>query len=585
MESVTHTGIRPMTPAYAAPEQVRGESISAATDVYQFGILAYEVLTAHRPFEADAGSWFEMERAVLEKTPPRPSAAVVSEEPRTAACATEHIRPEAAGEARRLSGDRLRDQLRGDLDAIVMKALRKVPSRRYASAEAFVADIERYVEERPVEARSITPAYRLRKFIQRHQAGVAASAAFVVLVAGFVVTLLWQQRQMAEQRDRAQQEAQKAEEVSTFLMDLFEANDPSAAQGDTITARELLRRGLRRAEALEDQPAVRAQMLNVIGGIHRKQGRYPKAESLFSEALSLHRQMDARRIDIASSLSNLGHVLYLRGEDRDADSLLREALQIQQAELPAHRAERAEMLTRHGLALHDLGKYEQSEQRHREALRLFRAVHDSPHPDIAQVLNNLAMVLHDQDRLEEAERIYRKTLAMQNELLSAPHPDIAGTINNIGYVLRAQDEHARAEDRFRQVLRMDRALYGGTHPYLAYDHHNVARAMMQRGQHADAIPLLRQSASICREHLPDTRRLLISTHQRLGRSLITVDEYARAEASLQRALKLHRKEESRDAKSRRTLLNDFVRLYEAWGKPQQVADLRERLADMEGTAS
>jgi tetratricopeptide (TPR) repeat protein len=109
--------------------------------------------------------------------------------------------------------------------------------------------------------------------------------------------------------------------------------------------------------------------------------------------------------------------------------------------------------------------------------------------------------------------------------------------------------------------------------------------MMQRGQHADAIPLLRQSASICREHLPDTRRLLISTHQRLGRSLIAIDEYARAESSLQTALKLHRKEESRDEKSRRTLLNDFVRLYEAWGKPQQAADVRKRLADMEGAGS
>jgi len=169
MASITHTGICPMTPAYAAPEQMRGESISAATDVYQFGILAYEVLTGHRPFEADAGSWFEMERAVVEKTPPRPSA-VVSEGPRTAASATERVQSEAAETSGRTSVGRLQDQLRGDLDAIVMKALRKAPDRRYASAEAFVADIERYLEERPVEARSITPAYRLRKFM-RHNHG------------------------------------------------------------------------------------------------------------------------------------------------------------------------------------------------------------------------------------------------------------------------------------------------------------------------------------------------------------------------------------------------------------------------------
>jgi serine/threonine-protein kinase len=414
---------------------------------------------------------------------------------------------------------------------------------------------------------------------------VAASAAFIVLVASFMVTLLWQQRQTARQRDRAQQEAEKAEEVSTFLMDLFEANDPSEAKGDTITAQALLRRGVERAGALEGQPEVQAQMLNVIGGIYRKQGRYPKAESLFSEALSLYRRTGARRADIAASLSNLGHVLYLRGEDRHADSLLQEALRIQQATLPARQAERAEMLTRHGLVLHDLGKYEQSEQRHRRALRLFRAAHDRPHPDVAQTLNNLAMVLHDQDRLEEAEQLYRETLAMQNELLDAPHPDIAGTINNLGYVLRAQDEHVEAEDFFRQVLRMDRALYDGTHPYLAYDYHNVARAMVQRGQHADAIPLLRRSASVCREHLPDTRRLLISTHQRLGRSFIAVEEYARAESSLQKALKLQRKEGSLNDEAGRTLLDDLVRLYEAWSRPQKAADVRKRLAEIEGAAS
>ena len=188
-EILTRTGERLLTPEYAAPEQIRGEAVTTATDVYGLGVLLYELLTGQRPCHTTGRSRYEVEQAVCKTEPTRPSVAVTRPVVETGAATHGEPSPEAVGRARRLRVDQLQRTLRGDLDAICLKALRKEPEARYASVEALADDLRRYATGLPVQARRGSVGYRARKFVRRHRWGVAAAAVFVLLLAGYALTI------------------------------------------------------------------------------------------------------------------------------------------------------------------------------------------------------------------------------------------------------------------------------------------------------------------------------------------------------------------------------------------------------------
>ena len=200
--SVMPTGSRWMTPEYAAPEQIKGQRVTTATDVYQLGVILYRLLTGHRPYRLEHTSTYEIERAVCEKEPTRPSTIVGQVEEVQRGEATVRITPEAVSQMRGMELRALQRKLSSDLDAILLKMLRKEPEQRYATAEALSEDIRRYLDGRPVKARRGSWGYRLRKYVQRNAWGVAAVAVIVALVIGYATTFLVQARQVVEERDR-----------------------------------------------------------------------------------------------------------------------------------------------------------------------------------------------------------------------------------------------------------------------------------------------------------------------------------------------------------------------------------------------
>ena len=286
----TRTGQRWMTPAYAAPEQILGQPATTATDVYQLGAVLYELLTGRRPFEPDRPGVRAIEDAVLTQDPARPSQAVSA--------------PPQPRERARV--------LRGDLDAIVLKALRKEPELRYGSVEAMADDIRRHLDRKPVRARDGTAAYRARRFVTRHRVGVAVAAGFAAVVIASAGALFVQQAATARERDRATAEAAKSAQVTGYLMGLFEASDPGEALGDTITARELLERGVARADALTDQPAVQATLLGVTGRVFVNLGEHERGAALLRRSLALQRasptpderQLTGTLFDLAATLES-----------------------------------------------------------------------------------------------------------------------------------------------------------------------------------------------------------------------------------------------------------------------------------------
>src|SRR5437660_10703694 len=198
--TLTRTDWRPMTPEYASPEQVRGEPVTNATDIYSLGILLYELLTGHRPYRVRSDSPLEIERSVCEEEPEKPSAAVsrIDEKASHDGGTRTVITPQMIGEARAIRPEELPRRLRGDLDTIVMKAIRKEPERRYASAEAFAKDIEWHLSGMPIEARKPTLLYRGGKFVHRHTESLATAILILALAAGLGT---WEARRLWNQRN------------------------------------------------------------------------------------------------------------------------------------------------------------------------------------------------------------------------------------------------------------------------------------------------------------------------------------------------------------------------------------------------
>ena len=285
-------------------------------------MLLYELLTGLRPYTLESRSLPEVHRVVCETEPAAPST-VVS----TAGAGAEHGREgQVPGEvehsrARSTSPERLRRRLEGDLDTIVLRALRKEPGRRYGSVAALAEDLRRHLEGLPVTARPDTFWYRASRFARRNRVGVAAAAIILILVLGFAVAMGLQARRTARERD-------KAEHVATLLVDLFEISDPYQALGESVTAREILDRGSERVRAeLRAEPDLQAAMMDVIGRVYLKLGLFDDARPLLADALELRRAtLGPRHVDVAASLHNLGDLLTEIGEEAAAEEHYLEAL-------------------------------------------------------------------------------------------------------------------------------------------------------------------------------------------------------------------------------------------------------------------
>ena len=293
----------PMTPDYASPEQVRGEAITTASDVYSLGVLLYRLLTGHRPYRVDLRRPAEMERVICEVEPEKPSATTSSSRDGTA---TSETRPRAEG-----SPEKLRRRLAGDLDTIVLKALAKEATHRYGSVFQLSEDLRRHLEGLPILARRPTFGYRAGKFLRRYRAGVAMACLSVALLLAGIATTTWQAQIARSERARAESEKAVAEEAVSFMETLFEIADPSQAKGETVTALEILEKGAERFAELEDQPQVQARLMDSIGRSYQGLGLYEEAARQLEEALETRRRvLGDDHLETAETLDNLAGLVF-----------------------------------------------------------------------------------------------------------------------------------------------------------------------------------------------------------------------------------------------------------------------------------
>jgi serine/threonine protein kinase/Flp pilus assembly protein TadD len=554
--AVTQADIRIMTPDHASPEQVRGQPITTSSDVYVLGVLLYKLLAGTGPFVIATVRLSEIERAICERDPRPPSQAVPTND-------SEESR--AIAESRSTNPKRLARILAGDLDNIVLMAMRKEPERRYASAQQMASDIQRYLEGRPVIARRDTWSYRSSKFVRRHWLPVTAGVGAAALVLAFAANTYRQslriaaeRDRVAQQRERAEHERARAEEVSSFLVNLFKLSDPEENRGNQVTARELLDSGAKRLQAgLQDQPETKAALLSTVGAVYDSLGQYQDAVPILDESLRLQDQShDATRID---TLLELGRARMYMGDLRGAEQPLQEALHLAQTDFGAKSLESGHSLWSLGMLRNQQGQYSQAKDLYIRSLAILDQS-SAPATDVAVVLDDLATVYTFEQQWALAKQTYERALDIDRRMLGDDHPRVAPRLENLAIVAQNMGELKQAETLYLDALRREERAYGDRHLETIIIKSNYGLLLQREGRLAEAEPLLRS--------VLDTRlSLLGSDHYMVGYARVSLamllhdkGDLPGAESEFRQALAVYDKSLPGNHQYRASLLTHFARL-------------------------
>src|SRR5579871_2005161 len=492
----TRTAELLMTPEYASPEQVRGEAVTTSSDVYGLGVLLYELLAGVRPFRIAGKDPMQIARMICEQEPPPPSV-----------------------ESR---------DLRGDLDKIVLMAMRKEPSRRYPSAGQFAADIEAHLNGYPVRARTDAWGYRTGKFIRRHKLGVTATGlvALALIAAGIEMLLLAR---------RATREETIAQREALFMATLFRAATPEVARGRTITARDLLDQGAQRLDReLAGEPEVRASMLGNIAQAYHDLGLADRALPMAQNAFQLNAKMHGPNSpEAASSLELLATLYRDEGKYMDAEPLFRQLADIRRKTSKPGDVKLAWSLAALGECLYLENKDAESEPALREALKMYR----DNGPDVgSEARNYLALLLERKGRYPEAGALLNEAADIDLRTKGADSPEYANSLSNFASDLIDFGDYGLAETKLRQALEIRRKVLGSDHPDLGYPLNNLAFVLREEGEPVQSEPFARESLAIrLKSQGPDHPQVAAASNT-LARILEAEGDYGGAESAFGQAL-------------------------------------------------
>lgn len=532
VRAATRTAVRMFTPEYATPEQVLGRPAAASADLYQLGLLLYELLTGHRAQQVDALTQRALEQAICIDLPVRPSDRIGAgdDDGKLARCAARASTPSA-----------LQRRLRGDLDNIVAMALRKEPERRYSSAQALIDDLERWRQHRPVSARPDTFMYVAGRFVRRHGWAVATSVAMLALIIAYAGTVTLQARTIARERDRAQAEATKAHQVQALVLRLLEGADPELSGGGRVTARELIDRGWAEIEReLDGQPEVQVVLLDTVGEAYRKLGEYERARTLLQRALVLARGLEKTHpAALARARRSHARLLMEFGRYDEAEPQLRAALATFETLSPQDREARdaiADTLNDLASAHERSGRLDDAETLYRRTLAMRRDEHGDTHPSVADALGDIGRVLRHRGRHDEAVTLFEQALGINRKRLTGAYPELANSLSDLAWARSGRGEHAAAATLYAEALAVMREAVGDRHPGVALVMNNQAITLRDQGDVAQARTLLEQALAIRRDALGPRHEMVALNLNDLGQLHYQQDDHTAAERCFTEAL-------------------------------------------------
>jgi eukaryotic-like serine/threonine-protein kinase len=629
--------VRLLTPAYAAPEQIRGESTTVQTDVYALGVILYELLAGRTPFDLSQLPAAEAERRILEDEPQRPSL----------------VARQTAGAAN------LSAAAWSDLDVLCLTAMHKDASDRYGSVEALIRDIDHYLASEPLEARLDTIGYRARKYLRRNWRPALAATVVVAFVVGLVG---FYTARLAAARNTAVAQATRTDRIQRFMLRLFDGGEKEAGPADNLRVVTLVDRGVLEARGLDREPLVQAELYQTLGGIYERLGKLDRADTLLRESLDTRRRLlPANHRDVARGMTALALLRSDQARFDEAERLARDALASLRASLPAGSPEVAAATVAAGQILEQRGSYAQaiamleeavklrsvpgadpselaaalyelananfyaghldvSESLNQRALTIHQRLFGDAHPLVAEDLINLGAIQHERGQYVDAERFYRRALeitrtwygtdsyrtasnltmlgrslyqekrfdeargllsealAIQEHVFGAVHPRVASALNDLGNVAMGQERLDDADTHFRRIGDIYRSVYGDKHYLVGIATSNLAGVYMARHDYTTAERMYREAAAIFGKAQSSDHLNTGIARIKLGRSLLRQGRHAEAEVESKAGYDIVAKQTAPTVSWLKSAREDLVAAYDALHRTEEAARYRAEAA-------
>lgn len=521
--AVTREGTRAMTPEYASPEQVRGEPISVATDVYALGVLLYKLMTGQSPYGVSTAVPREYEAAILDNEPLRPSTVVTSSDTDPAVVAS-----------RSTSLQKLQRRLVGDLDNIVLHALQKEPERRYATANELSTDIGRYLAHLPVVARGDDWLYKARKFLIRNARSLTITAMVVASIAALTV---YYTVKLADERDRANLAAAQSNEVATFLTGLFESASPHEAKGEAITAVDLLEQGRDRIEELDEQPQLKAELMRIMASSMTAIGDLERSIPMLERVLALKEAAVPRdEFSISQTTQNLAEAYRQFGDFEKAEHYSRRTIEIATALFGPDNSDVAYVMARLGVILFDAARTDEALDLEQRALAIMVANDDGESANALDTRGNISNTLARLGRYREAEQILRETITLSEQVIGESHPNTIIRRTNLCLILIRLGEFAEVVSILEENIPRGIQVWGADYDHVARMLGTKAAALKRLGRMQESLDGYRAAQEITRTRIGEDNMAYVRNLRGTAGVLMDLARYDEAGSLFDEAL-------------------------------------------------
>lgn len=541
-EGLTRTGIWHLTPEYASPEQIKGEQITTASDIYSLGVMLYQILTEEQPYKITNNSPSAISKIITDENIIKPSDRIRKTISRSAGSDSNDpvsLENENKQDEKR---QKLFHRLRGDLDNIVLKAMHKDPARRYVSVEQFSEDIRRHLVGLPVIAQKDTAGYRISKFVQRHKKGVVVSSAFLLFMIISLIAIIWQANIAAKERDKARTEAIKVETVNKFLQDMLSSVDPTEI-GKDVKVYDILKKAADEVgKRFEGQPEIEAAIRKTIGRTLTNLGEFDQAKPHLDKALELNRIVYGDESNqAAASIYDIAFYYHWIADLKTADSLYQKSISIFRKNKDAPPRDLASALNDFGILKNDYAEYESAKKYHQEALDIFEKNFGEKDRDVASTVNNIAITLHELKEIEEAEKYFLRSLKMNIELFGENSPEASSNYNNLGYIYIDKNDNEKAEWYFKKSLELKINHYGDKHSLVGLANMNLGGFQFRIGKIDESYEYVSRALENFKTSLNPEHIWVGMTNYWYGKVLLEKKEYIPAEKYLRNAVKIQTK--------------------------------------------